>query len=95
MACNLSVDEIDVLYVYYSRHCIKSKRSFNSELLKRMFIQRNIDVKKIIKCLANKGYITEVAKDDGKHYISNFKMAVFALNHHGKDTTLGKTRHLD
>jgi hypothetical protein len=95
MTCDLSIDEIEFLYVLYSRHCIKSNRSMNLKLLKKIFEQRNFDIKKIVKTLSNGGYITEVPKSDSKYYISNFKKAVHALSEHGKDTTLGKTRHLE
>jgi len=94
MTCNLSQDDIDFLYVLYSRHCIRSNRSLPIELLKRIFVKRDFDVKDVVKKLSNDGYITQIPKSDGKIYISNFKKAVKALSEHGKDTTLGKTRHI-
>ena len=95
MTCSLSEDEIDFLYVLYSRHCIRSNRSMNIGLLKRIFVKRDFEVDDVVRKLSNEGYITKVPKSNDKYYISNFKKAVRALSEHGKDTTLGKIRHIE
>ena len=90
MSCGLSDDEIDVLYFLYHKRSVRSDRTTNSKLLKKIFDRRHIAVADVLKKLSNEGYITKIPKGDPKYYISNLSKTIRTLNLHGKETNLGK-----
>lgn len=95
MSCGLSKDALSVLYILYSKRCIRSDRGYHCDKLKHVIIKKTTtDFKSIMKELINQGYAAKLSKKEDKYYIPDIKKAILALSSHEFDVTKGKVRKL-
>jgi predicted transcriptional regulator len=60
VSCDLSEDEIDVLYWFYSKHLLSERANLHEEAVYRRLGSKVPRVREVVKSLRTKGYI-------GKH----------------------------
>ncbi len=97
MSCGLEPPHLYILYILYSNYNFTEKTTYHGDKLKflfnKKFDEREFKFKKIVKKLLNEGYITKLPKKTGdKYYLSDRKLAIYALNQHGINVTCGNRR---
>lgn len=83
MVCGLSDGALFILRILYNDRCVRVDRSYNSKLMEKNFRKQfpSLKIKYVIKQIKGR-YITEIPKNDKKFYISDIKLALFALGSH-------------
>jgi len=83
MTCDLSKEELAVLYALHRNHCFNDKASYNLKQIASGFrMEYGKDPNDVAKCLAKKGYVAQKKKNDIKYYICDIRAARFALHLH-------------
>jgi hypothetical protein len=83
MTCDLSREELAVLYALHRHHCFNDKASYNLKQIASGFrMEYGKDPNDVAKCLAKKGYVAQKRKNDIKYYICDIKAVRFALHLH-------------
>ena len=97
MSCGLSAGGLFILDVMYRGRNLALAAGLHSKKLKKLFnkkFSRTEKFESVIRILLNDGYITQIPKKEMKYYISNRKIAVYALGSHDYSVVRGKQRPL-
>ncbi len=92
MACDLSKDELDMLFYLVSSRCLSEKHSIALKAIERD-LNTKMDVKKVLQSLMNKGYAS-CKKKKPINYWANAGESAKVLRMHGYDVPLGNTHRL-
>ncbi len=92
MSCELPIETLFILNLFYKNRNFGSDSGYHSEKLKKLYDRKFTDrgslkFKKAINQLKNEGYITLIKKKEDKYYISDINKTVLALNNHGYNIT--------
>ena len=96
MDCELTEEEIFVLFTLWKSRNFRSDEGYHSKKLEKWYLRKaekenwEMDFDDCIQNLLNKGYIAIIGKSPPKYYISNQKAVAMALTKCGIDIRPGR-----